>query len=70
MTFAVLFNKIGKQPIKITQNSTLAAVFNREDLEQLLNKDKQSQTVTIPLDVKIDAGKRKMWFEKRKEKKQ
>lgn len=68
MTFAGLFTKIGKQPIKNTQNSTLVAVFYREDLERLLNEDRHSQTVTIPLDLKMGTGKQKMWFVKRKEK--
>lgn len=68
MTFAVLFNKIGKKPIKDTQGSQLIAVFYREDLKRLLNENKYSQTVSVPLDLKTGIGKQKMWFVMKKEK--
>lgn len=68
MTFATLFNWIGKRPIKDTQGSPLVAVLYRDDLKRLLNENKYSQTITIPLDIKTGVDRQKMWFVKQEEK--
>lgn len=62
MTFLGLFNKIGRQPIKNTRDMKVLAVLYRDDLKKLLNENRYSQTVTIPLDIKFGNGKQKIWF--------
>lgn len=71
MMWCSLWTKIGKQPVRITQNENVVAILNRDDLIRLLNDKKP--TYMIPLTLKYGTGKRRMWFIKspdRKERKE
>ena len=62
MMWQSLWNKIGKQPSRITQNENVVVILDRSELVKLLN-DRKS-TYMIPLTLKFGTGRRRMWFVK------
>ena len=64
MFFNQLYNKVGKQPLSNARTSEVIAVFNTEDLRNILSVSNGS-TVSIPLDIKFGDGEQKMWFIKK-----
>lgn len=61
MMWQSLWNKIGKQPSRITQNENVVVILDRSELVKLLN-DRKSNTYMIPLTLKFGTGRRRMWF--------
>ena len=64
MFFNQLYNKIGKQPHRNARTSEVIAVFNTEDLRNMLSVS-DGATISIPLDIKFGDGQQKMWFIKK-----
>lgn len=68
MTFLGLHTKVGKQPVKYTRTSKVVAVFNRDELQELLNNS-NGTNILIPLELKFGNGQQKMWFIRKRSKK-
>lgn len=64
MTFLGLYNKIGKQPVKDTRTSDVTAVFDKEELQKMLNET-TGNCISIPLQLKFGNGTQRMWFIKK-----
>lgn len=66
MKWSSLFNRIGKQSLKITQKQDVVAVFEYEYLKDLLKEKKTNYE--IPLALNYGSGEKTMWFIARKDK--
>ncbi len=63
MKWMSLFNRIGKQPISVTQRQDVFAVMSYRDLQVLADKAKaEGGTVKVPLKLKFGTGRQRMWF--------
>lgn len=63
MKWMSLFNRIGKQPISVTQRQDVFAVMSYRDLQVLADKAKaEGGTVKVLLKLKFGTGRQRMWF--------